>query len=232
MLAERRGHRNAKRLPPLTEAQILRWADAHRRRTGAWPTADSGPVPDSGGETWYGVDAVLKHGCRGLPGGVSLARLLARRRGVPNRMDLPPVTEDQILAWAEAHRRRTGDWPDRKTHDPVPGAAGETWTALDTALKRGHRGLPGGSSLARLLAERGGARNRTALPQLTEEQILVWADAHHRRTGRWPQARSGEVVEAPGTTWKAVEESLRAGCRGLPGGSTLRRLLVQYARLP
>jgi hypothetical protein len=25
--------------PTLTVAQILRWADAHRRRTGRWPTA-------------------------------------------------------------------------------------------------------------------------------------------------------------------------------------------------
>jgi hypothetical protein len=33
----------------------------------------------------------------------------------------------------------------------VAGAPGETWRALDVALRQGLRGLPGGDSLARLL---------------------------------------------------------------------------------
>src|SRR5437764_14580924 len=42
LLVEQRGHRNIKRLPPLTEAAILAWADEHHQRTGAWPTPTSG----------------------------------------------------------------------------------------------------------------------------------------------------------------------------------------------
>src|SRR5207244_8807495 len=34
LLAERRGHRNRKRLPIYTLAKILKWADAHQRRRG------------------------------------------------------------------------------------------------------------------------------------------------------------------------------------------------------
>jgi hypothetical protein len=37
------------------------------------------------GETWVAIDAALAHGHRGLPGGDSVARLLARRRGVGRR---------------------------------------------------------------------------------------------------------------------------------------------------
>jgi hypothetical protein len=66
-------------------AQILRWAGAHRRRTGDWPSARSGPVAGAPGLTWRAVDAALAEGCRGLPGGDSLARLLRRERAMPER---------------------------------------------------------------------------------------------------------------------------------------------------
>jgi hypothetical protein len=69
--------------PPLTEGQILAWADAHRARTGGWPGTGSGPVADAPGESWKAVDTALRVGCRGLPGGDSLPRLLARHRGAP-----------------------------------------------------------------------------------------------------------------------------------------------------
>jgi hypothetical protein len=75
--------------PPLSEALILALADAHQARTGAWPTSGSGPVAGSPGETWHALDGALQHGCRGLPGGDSLARLLRRARGLPERRGRP-----------------------------------------------------------------------------------------------------------------------------------------------
>jgi hypothetical protein len=66
----------------LTVTEILAWADAHRRRTGAWPGTASGPVPQSPGETWRRIDNALRLGLRGLAGGDSLSRLLRRERGV------------------------------------------------------------------------------------------------------------------------------------------------------
>jgi hypothetical protein len=56
-------------------------------------------------------------------------------------------------------------------------------------------------------------------------QILAWADEHWRRTGDWPKASSGPVVDQPGETWVAVQAALCHGTRGLPGGDTLARLL-------
>jgi hypothetical protein len=140
--------------PPLTVEQILRWADALRRRTGSWPGLHSGPIPDAGGDTWAAVDAALRHGFRGLPGGGSLARLLADRRAPRGGKRPGRLTLKKVRAWAEAHLGRSGLWPDRRSED-VAEAPGETWEAIEEALRRGLRGLRGGSSLERLLAERG-----------------------------------------------------------------------------
>ena len=63
-----------------------------------------------------------------------------------------PLTLAQILAWADEHRARTGEWPVASS-GPVEGVPGEKWEAVNWALAQGLRGLPGGSSLSRLLAE-------------------------------------------------------------------------------
>jgi hypothetical protein len=136
----------------------------------------------------------------------------------------PPLTVDQILAWADEHRTRTGRWPSAVT-GPVGGVPGENWKALNQALAEGLRGLPGGSSLARLLAEFRGHRPGAQAGVLTVEQVLSWADLHRRRTGRWPSAASGPVPDAPGEHWRAINTSLREGYRGLACGGSLARLL-------
>jgi hypothetical protein len=137
------------------------------------------------------------------------------------------LTVEQVLAWAEAHHARTGGWPAAHS-GPVHGAAGETWRALNNALSAGTHGLPGGSSLSRLLAEHRGRRPRR--PPLTEGQILTWADAHRQRTGRWPSSGSGAVPGAPGENWGAINRALREGFRDLPGDDTLARLLRRTGR--
>jgi hypothetical protein len=226
LLAEWRGLRNTQDLASLTEGQILEWAEAHHRRTGSWPNADSGPIPECPGELWSSVNAALRDGGRGLGGASSLARLLAGRLGVRNRASIPQLTTAAILAWADAHFRRTGTWPRRRS-GPVKDAPSETWHAVELALNRGMRGLPGGSSLAQLLAEHRGVRNRAAIPLLTIPLILKWARLHYQRLGVWPIYRSGLVLDAPGEMWQSIDTALRKGRRGLPGGSSLARLLAR-----
>jgi hypothetical protein len=214
--------------PELSVPEVLAWADAHHGRTGRWPQVYSGPVRDGPlGEKWRNIDNALRYGLRGLPGGSSLTQLLTEHRGVRNTQDLSPLGEEQILAWARAHRRHTGAWPNHNS-GPVSGHPGEVWRNVDMALVKGRRGLPGGSSLARLLAGRLGVRNRANIPRLTVGLILAWADAHHERNGTWPKRRSGPIDDAPGETWKAIDIALDQGCRGLPGGSSLRRLLAGH----
>jgi hypothetical protein len=69
-------------------------------------------------------------------------------------------------------------------------------------------------------------------PPLTVGQILAWADAHHARTGKWPSAGTGPVAGAPGEKWAGLDQALRAGVRGLPGGDTLAKLLDRCRRPP
>jgi len=120
---------------------------------------------------WWNAEACLRKGLRGLQGGSSLAKLLAEHRGVRNTADLPPLTEEQILNWADSHKAQTEKWPNQ-TSGPVNDAPGETWSGVNTALQSGGRGFPGGSSIVKILEEKRGIRNRLNLPPLTEEQIL------------------------------------------------------------
>lgn len=231
LLAEHRNVRNPRGLAPLTVGQILRWADAHYQRTGSWPKKESGPVVDAPGETWKAIAMALIQRGRGLKRGGTLARLLARERGLRNHMALPPLSEAQVLAWADAHHQRAGSWPQANA-GAIPVAPGEFWQAVDAALRQGHRGLPGGSSLRKLLAKHRGVRNPAALAPLTLDQILAWAEAHHEKTGRWPKRTSGIVEHVPGETWRLVNVALAQGLRGLPRGLSLARLLTQYRGVP
>jgi hypothetical protein len=133
------------------------------------------------------------------------------------------LTVELILSWAEAHRHRTGQWPSTRS-GAIPEVPGRNWSAINVALHRGSCGLAGGDSLRALLARRLGKplgrRDRLRL-----SQIEGWARSHQRRSGRWPTCRSGDVVDAPGETWRAIDKALRQGGRGLPGGDSLARLV-------
>ena len=174
-------------------------------------------------ETWAIVNMALCKGLRGLPGGSSLARLLAKHRPVrPRRLSLR-----KIRAWARAHREATGRWPDAYA-GPVRGVPDETWSAVDAALKFGHRGLPGGSSLTALFDRSLDPAARGSRPDLTVEQVLAWADAHRAATGRWPTNTSGPVDGVPGEKWVNLDAALRLGRRGLPRGTSLTRLIAEH----
>ncbi len=231
LLATARDVRNFMMLPPLSVDQILAWADAHHDRTGQWPKRIAGSIGDAPGETWAGINTALIRGRRGLAGGVSLTQLLEQHRGVPNIQARPTLSRNQILVWADIHHQRSGKWPTSES-GAIEFAPDESWNRIDAALLHGRRGLAGRSSLAQLLAEHRGARNRTSLPDHTEEQILLWGDAHRQRTGKWPTADSGFVVDAPGENWKTIDQALRIGCRGLPGGSSLARIFNEHRSNP
>ncbi len=227
VLAEHRGRRHMGRLPRLTIAMILAWADDHHRRTGKWPHSDSGPVEGVALESWRNIDTTLKFGRRGHPAGGSLAAFLAERRGKTPRNKMPKLSISRILRWADRHRSRTGDWP-IETSGTVVDAPENTWLAINTALANGIRGLPGGSSLARLLMGKRGKRVRTLAPRFTVTQIKRWAKDHLRRTGDWPVPKSGPVKSAPEESWRSIDNALRHGCRGLDGESSLTRLLAEH----
>ncbi len=207
---------------PLRVEQVLAWADAHHSRHGKWPFAKSGKVPGTG-ETWSKINTCLQNGCRGLPGGISLARLLKKHRGVRVGQGPPKLSEKEILVWADAHFAARGKWPTRES-GPIAGTR-ESWLSVHLALRTGDRGLRGGSSLPQFLSRRRGVRNRLRPPPLKEKQILAWALAYCKTTGRWPSVCSAPIAGSRGDTWISVDKALRSGRRGLPGGLSLAQLL-------
>jgi hypothetical protein len=234
----------------ITLDRILAWADAHKAATGKWPTVGSGQIDRARYHlSWRQINAALKKGRYTTPG-MTLAMVLDEHRGVKAPVsaaresprsatgcasqDLGPrgvqkLSVERILAWADAHRAATGRWP-RASSGPIAGVRGDNWRTVHDALRLGHHGLPGNTTLARLLQKHRGVRPRNEPADLTEQKILRWADAHHKAHHRWPSERSGPVAGTAGETWPGVNQRLRYGGRGLPGGSSLSQLLSRRRR--
>ncbi len=225
------GVRNQSKLPKLFRKQILEWADVHHFNTGQWPSCHSGRIIGAPEEKWRNIDNALRYGLRGCPGKSSLATLLELERGRRNKRTLPPVTEADVLRWAHAFHERTRKWPNLLS-GPIPEAAApeETWMRVDHAFYSGCRGLPGGSSVAKVLAKHGIRRHLHEQPRLTDKKILRWVRAYHRRTGRWPGVHDGETVGVEGEKWRNIDNGLKYGLRGLPGGSSLFRFVQNHLR--
>ena len=224
LLAACRGAGNLTGPPRLRIDQILAWADSYHVANGCWPIAEPVAVAEAPEESWEGIDQALRQGERGLPGGSSLTRLLAERRGTRDPKAPPPL--DQILAWADAFHAANGRWP-IAAPIAVAEAPDESWDRIDQALRRGARAMSVGSSLAHLLAERRGACHPKRLRRLRIHKILGWADAFHAANGRWPVVAPVRVAEASDESWDRIDRALRVGERGLPGGSSLTRLLAE-----
>jgi len=232
LLKERRGKLIKCVRPRITVDEVLLWADYHLATYGIYPKQSSGIVDLAPTVTWHAVDVAIRNGIVGLPGGSSLPRLLQTYRGRPNQSRLPKFTQETVLAWADEHHRRTGQWPKPKS-GIIEMAPSESWSVVDAALRQGIRGLSGRSSLARLLHAHRGVLNGTCLPRFTEAAVLEWADEHYRRTGQWPiRSTSGVIDAAPTATWSIVNRALQNGLRGLSGGSSLARLLDAQRCVP
>jgi hypothetical protein len=88
---------------------------------------------------------------------MSLAKLLAEKRGVKNQKAQSKLTIEQIFKWADVHHQTTGNWP-TVVSGTILDALTENWRNIQNALSVGLRGLPSGSSLAKLLAEKRSAK--------------------------------------------------------------------------
>lgn len=135
------------------------------------------------------------------------------------------LTIKQILRWADAYCRTHGRWPTSRS-GTIDGANGRTWESVNTALRKGTCGLPGGSSLNQLLEqERDKCDLRVVLPDLTLKQVAKWVDSHRAQTGQWPWRECGPVLDSPRITWATIDQRMRRGEWGLPAGTTLSKWL-------
>jgi transcriptional regulator with XRE-family HTH domain len=94
-------------------------------------------------------------------------------------------------------------------------------TALGLPLRLPRKGRP--------RKDQAGSEN-SPFPILTVKRILAWAEAHKLRHRKWPTIASGPVRYNPSVTWRLIDNALRHGIRGRPGGSSLRRLLAEHWR--
>jgi hypothetical protein len=138
-----------------------------------------------------------------------------------------PLTVKQILRWADGHHRVTGRWPTSRC-GVVLNQPDRTWEGVNTALRKGTCGMPGGDSLNRLLERhRGKTDLRVAMPDLTLKQVLKWADSHRAITGRWPWRECGPVLDCPGISWATIDSRMGTGEWELPRGTTLAKWLLK-----
>lgn len=145
--------------------------------------------------------------CNGIA--VKMVRRLGERR---------PLTEELVWQWMVEHRDEHGRWPANDSKHRSPDGSG--WSAINTSLSFGHRGLPGGSSLATLRRKIMGEKKPAPL---TEEMIWKWMQAYHAEHKRWPTSVTTDITPG-GSTWNVIDNSLRTGRHGLPGGSSLAQL--------
>ena len=76
----------------LTTRKIIGWANAHYVRKGKWPTYRSGKVVEAPELDWSSIDGCLEFGGFGVPGGSSLAHLLAKHRDLESGRQAPPLS--------------------------------------------------------------------------------------------------------------------------------------------
>lgn len=180
------------------------------------------------GDTWCGYDFCLRNGYRGLPKLGSLAKLLSERCGFKYQCDIPDLCEESILSLAELYKEKHSKWPGQKSGPVEGGYPGDTWAVYELHLRDGGRGLPGGSSVAKLISskhEHAHAKNR---PELTYDFIIARASEYFDANSKYPAVRSGSVPGGhTGDTWFCYDQALREGLRGLPGGTSLKALFAE-----
>jgi hypothetical protein len=141
---ERLGLRNPKK--SYSNAEILRFAQAYRETHGGkLPNSLSGEVAGESGLTWQHLDARLRHR------GTSLAKLFVAN-GL--REEKGALSLNLVKTMIRTHIQLTGNVP-TTIGGEVAGYPGENWTAINAALKHGHRGLPKGGSLVQVLNSMG-----------------------------------------------------------------------------
>ena len=213
--------------PDLTEEMIIVASQKCLDRTGKLPGQYAGDATADFGfpETWVSVNGALIKGRRGMSGGSSLSKLLIKYDLKPEKPDLSEAT---IIAAAKKCLDCTGKLPSQHSGD-ASGHFGfpETWVSVDKALRKGSRGLPGGSALPKLLIAHG---LKSEKPDLSEATIVEAAQVYLSRTGKLPGASIGDTTIDFGfpETWVSVDQALRVGVRGLSGGSSLSQLFIRH----
>ena len=198
--------------------QVLELADSWSNLKGRWPKRADGYVSEGYSLTWSQINGWLLRNEQ-----TSLANLLLEERAAPHHLARPSLSIDEILDWALVHHSETGHWPTFKSGGVI-GNPNESWSAVQSALVSGTRGLIGGSSIEKILFEKFGVIGVRAGRTLTREKVKNLVNQHFNLTGSWPTANSEWLFEGK-DSWAAIDMALREGLRGFSGGESLSQLL-------
>jgi hypothetical protein len=138
----------------------------------------------------------------------------------------PPLTREKVLEFADKYFALHGKYPGVESK-PLEEMGDETWQRFHLALRFGHRGFPGGSSLYQLLVESG---RKVAPLNLNEAAVLDYADIYFERFKEWPTAKSPALSEMGSDTWAKYNDALRNCHRGMTAGTTLHKFLIAHGR--
>jgi hypothetical protein len=205
---------------PITPEMVREAIRAFFRQHNRFPKRHDGECPL--GPNWLTLNSyLLKGGYRSLPGGSSLAQEVAVVRRELG-LEPPALTRDRIQEAIEEYRKTTSAYPTNKTKGPAPGL-GLAWGSLDNWLKRG--GLGDKTTLAELVRE---VRTRRGDLPPGHKTPLSLGEVHEaiREYARTYGARPTRTTGLPcgvGITWATLENALKKGMRGLPGGSSLAK---------
>ena len=135
--------------------EIKQWISLWRQDKGYDPIANQELIPyDKGfkGLTWGTVDVSLAAGRRGLPGGLSLLKLKQSLGSFKTKKQLgikrgcyKPLSIKLILEFLLSYKQKYYKFPSlRKNKKDIiehPLANNTTWGSIDTALRKGQRGI-------------------------------------------------------------------------------------------
>jgi hypothetical protein len=204
---------------PLTVGMVRDAIRAFHAQHGRFPVVGRDGVSPLG-ITWTTLSLHLTDGRRGLPGGSTLAKEI---EAVRREMGLKPPepTRELVLKAIEEYRDETGGYPIQQTRGEIP-TLGMSWMVLAKRLRAGLLG--GGVTLVGLIEEVRTHRGELApgkKPKLTLAMVHEAIRAFYREHGRRPTTLKDERPCRLGLAWRTLNNAIKLGQRGLPGGTTL-----------
>ncbi|MFW5705089.1 MAG: hypothetical protein ACOCXG_04585 [Nanoarchaeota archaeon] len=126
----------------LTESIILNEIKKHKNQYNEWPKSTT-RKGECAGFRWPTIDLSLRYGRLGLKSGKTLSELVEKISGESNKLTIE-FLKKEIKQFFKKYNKYPTQYSKEKLSD------GSTWRAINSALRRGNRGLKGDSSLAQL----------------------------------------------------------------------------------
>ena len=173
-------------------------------------------------ETWYCINAALRHGIRGVDQKTSIRKLSEELGLVSSKADLS--IEDIKLAISE-YTKENSVRPSSSSGDAsMYFDDEESWAGINSALSSGGRGLGTSTSLRLLCKDMG------LIQDLSRENTIDAITRYKQDNGKCPSSRSGDATKYFGfkTNWSFVSSAFEIGSvDGVEDGTNFIEFMVK-----